>query len=583
MWIKKKKIKKMESPKKLYDICLENAVAVAIKPPNFHRKEFRLLPNIVLFDFYYLMFQEKRLCLLALEYGNLEVFSRLLNVTHNRVKLLKSFQTLIDHCSNMPEELLYGFTKYLENKETCDMSVIDLGLKVATFLNEGGWFNYSLRLLNDIEQLCLKHKQDANLLKKLLDCYYKRIYAEAIFCEFEEAKVTFKSAQNVIEELKKLNDLPNLAGIYANFSLLFFMRSEYDLALQWSKKAVELLQDDLPSKVVIDVLRQASKSCVVKRRFEMAGMLIRHAEHMASILYSKNEHPYYSDVLLDYGYYLVNFDSIKESVKIYTKSLQIRKNTFDKNNIHVALAHEDLGYALYVNEYNSGRFLSAFENVERSIRIMERILPKDHLLLASVKRVKALILEEMALDLRDRDPELQKEHLKQAEELHLAALKLTTKAFGDKNVQTAKHLGNLGRLYQTMKMYEDAEKMHLRAIAIKEELLGKNDCEVSLSVGHLASLYNYHMMRHLDAEQLYKRSIQIHVNLFGLSYSGLGYDYRGLVYCYTNLGEPYKAIEYKQKEQEWKRLRNEIKPYEPTGDILTIDELKQIFLNMSES
>jgi hypothetical protein len=29
---------------------------------------------------------------------------------------------------------------------------------------------------------------------------------------------------------------------------------------------------------------------------------------------------------------------------------------------------------------------------------MEKLLPEDHLMLASVKRVKALILEEMALD-----------------------------------------------------------------------------------------------------------------------------------------------------------------------------------------
>ena len=38
--------------------------------------------------------------------------------------------------------------------------------------------------------------------------------------------------------------------------------------------------------------------------------------------------------------------------------------------------------------------------------------------------------------------------LSEAEELNLFALKLATNGFGESNVQTAKHYGNLGRLYQ---------------------------------------------------------------------------------------------------------------------------------------
>ena len=38
------------------------------------------------------------------------------------------------------------------------------------------------------------------------------------------------------------------------------------------------------------------------------------------------------------------------------------------------------------------------EHAEKAIIIMEKLLPPEHLMLASVKRVKALILEEIALD-----------------------------------------------------------------------------------------------------------------------------------------------------------------------------------------
>lgn len=57
--------------------------------------------------------------------------------------------------------------------------------------------------------------------------------------------------------------------------------------------------------------------------------------------------------------------------------------------------------------------------------------------------------------------------LKEAEQLHLCALRLGRKHFGEMNVQTAKHYGNLGRLYQSMRMFDEAEKMHIKAIEIK--------------------------------------------------------------------------------------------------------------------
>jgi hypothetical protein len=49
-----------------------------------------------------------------------------------------------------------------------------------------------------------------------------------------------------------------------------------------------------------------------------------------------------------------------------------------------------------------------------------------------------------------QDPVSKKKLLKEAEELHLFALRMTLDNFGERNVQTAKHHGNLGRLYQTM-------------------------------------------------------------------------------------------------------------------------------------
>uniref|UniRef100_A0A6P7GD56 Amyloid protein-binding protein 2 n=1 Tax=Diabrotica virgifera virgifera TaxID=50390 RepID=A0A6P7GD56_DIAVI len=460
----------LKSPPRFYDICLEAAVADSVLTCNFYKKEFRALPNNVLFDFYYRMFIEKRLCLLAVELSDLEVFNRILSVKHQRMKFLKSFQSLIDHGTSSTEELIKAYVHYGQKADSNDLKVIETGLRIGGFFNDGGLFDCSIEILKIAEKFCMRREKDVTTLKLMLDCYHKKIYAEAIYCEFEKAAETFAAANKVIAELDEKNALPNLAGLYANFSFLFFGRSEYDEAYNWAIKALKLINDDLSPR----------------------------------------------------------------------------------------------------------------ENVERSIRIMERILPTDHLLLASVKRVKALILEEIALDERN-NIQLQTQYFTEAHILHKTALTLSFKAFGEKNVQTAKHYGNLGRLFQSMKLYDEAEKMHLRAIAIKEELLGVDDYEVGLSVGHLASLYNYHMKRHKDAEQLYLRSIDINLKVFGEAYSGLEYDYRGLINIYTKLLDTTNMIQYMYKMREWKTLREQILPVQIDSELKPINEVIDSFISMTEN
>ena len=104
-----------------------------------------------------------------------------------------------------------------------------------------------------------------------------------------------------------------------------------------------------------------------------------------------------------------------------------------------------------------------------------------------------------------------------AHELQKESLQIAINNFGENSLQTAKHYGNLGRLYQSMDRKDEAEKMHLKAISIKESLLGGQDSEVAVSLGHLASLYNYDMEEYGKAEILYHRCINICKDLFGAS------------------------------------------------------------------
>jgi len=85
---------------------------------------------------------------------------------------------------------------------------------------------------------------------------------------------------------------------------------------RWSIEALKQLRPSLPAGIIVDVLRQAAKSCVVKREFQKADLLIKEAVYLAREIFD-TDHPKYSDVLIDYGFFLLNFDSISNSVTIY--------------------------------------------------------------------------------------------------------------------------------------------------------------------------------------------------------------------------------------------------------------------------
>lgn len=166
-------------------------------------------------------------------------------------------------------------------------------------------------------------------------------------------------------------------------------------------------------------------------------------------------HQKYADALLDYGFFLLTVDSVSQSVNVYNDALKIKQYLFGQRNLHVAISHEDISYAYYVHEYSSGNFRQAREHVENAIDIMKDLVPPEHLMLASAKRVKALLLEEIAIDkMVSNEGNEHKLLLGEAENLHRSALKLSLQAFGEVNVQTAKHYGNLGRLYQSMSRFE---------------------------------------------------------------------------------------------------------------------------------
>lgn len=66
----------------------------------------------------------------------------------------------------------------------------------------------------------------------------------------------------------------------------------------------------------MEVIRACGKACVVKREFRRAGVLVRQAVAQARLAFG-NKHPRFAAALHDYGFYLLNIDTINQSVSVY--------------------------------------------------------------------------------------------------------------------------------------------------------------------------------------------------------------------------------------------------------------------------
>ncbi|XP_078046747.1 protein interacting with APP tail-1 isoform X2 [Augochlora pura] len=476
----------------------------------------------------------------------------MLAITNREVELLRCFE-LVGH--PLGKQLVLNYISWcnnaMNNPDSQD-KLIKLGLRFGGFLSDAGNIHESEEVLKKCLKLCLLNNSTPENWCRTLHCCNRLLHVQAAYCLFKNTTKTYMQAMNFMKQLKEAKFECNFASLYTEFSVLYYMKHIYDEAYSWSIEALKQLKSTLPARITIDVLRQAAKSCLLKREFQKAGLLIEQAVYLARQKFESN-HPVHTNVLRDYGFYLLKIDNLSHSVNIYQNVVSLRMAVFPKCNLHVALDSVDFAYATYAYEYNSRNFEEAIKYASQAIATITDCLG-NNLLLADAEKVCALIIEEIAIN---NTSDMNVGSLYLAEKYYLSALQLIRKALGEKNVLIANIYGNLGRLYQTMKRGKDAEKMLKKAIDIKEQLLGPDDHEVGLSLGHLASLYTYDMIRYDEAEKLYLRSIIINTNTFGKSYTGLEYDYRALLHIYTNRHEQENIMKYEVLLNEWKILRLE--------------------------
>ncbi|VDM47568.1 unnamed protein product [Toxocara canis] len=515
------------------------------------------------------MYKREKYCQLGYEWCNLDVFHRMLLLKSKRVEVHQIYQALVRTGTTISGTLI-AVAKQRVDWLLADPSwtvleleaLYDFTLEMGVFLLEACSYSWAGEALLYCHSLLLKFPMRTGWRQqKLFELNYWLLEYYTGNCMYAEAMKTCSLFDALVAHVEKSgagsdfedDKAVNLAQILIQSAVLWYQMGEYKQALRYAVRALRSIAcRPAPMRTKVDVLRVSAKILICLRQFDAAVQLIRHAVYLALRYFDEGRR--FTCVLFDYAFCLVNRDRIEHALDVYDIALRMREEQFGPLSVRTSQALEDVAYALYVHEYGTGNFQQASELANRAVEINKKLLSKDHMLIASSQRMKALIMEEQALDLND---EAQKNAmLAEALCLHKAALSHYQRRFGDENIHTAKNYGNIGRLYQSMGLFDLSEEMHKKAIAIKTRVLGEDDYETALSMGHLAALYTHDMDRQEEARDLYLKSVQIALKMFGESFTGLEYDYRGLLRVYGKLGDTEQADLYRMKLLDWEFARN---------------------------
>ena len=290
------------------------------------------------FDLVRELYSQRRIALLVQVLVNWDDgFCPVLCLGERRTELHAIFQRVIDTGYPLHRTLVDVITDRLSLIKKCAAGVGDLtvALNFASFLSDAGWYEDSAAVLRSIKagsdsvvvlagQTLPPAKRDG-VMRKVdevkEEVSLKLLHSSSAFCDLATADKLFGSLR--LDASRESRDGATQAAYFTEFSAYCYVRSKYDESYAFAMQAVSQLQDGkAPPKTMIDALRQASKACVVKRLFAKAELLIQAAVGLAREVFGTS-HPKYADCLVDYGFYLLNVDSIRKSLQAYRNALEV--------------------------------------------------------------------------------------------------------------------------------------------------------------------------------------------------------------------------------------------------------------------
>ena len=233
-------------------------------------------------------------------------------------------------------------------------------------------------------------------------------------------------------------------------------------------------------------------------------------------------------LLKDLGIILKNYYCLKESVEIFTQTMEIDKK------LHVDLLDSDIADD-YSNMGKVYAFLKQYKTAEmlfeRAIEINKKLHNNMHPDIARDVSNLGFLYRCQAINGK-------------AEKLFREAIEINKKFYGNDHPDIARDLSNIASVYRGEKRFSESEKLFREAIEINKKFYGNDHPDIARDVSGLAADYRQEK-RFSESEKLFREAIEINKKFYCSDHPDISRDV-------SSLGEVYKDQKrYKKAEKEF--------------------------------
>ncbi|CAG9536569.1 unnamed protein product [Cercopithifilaria johnstoni] len=525
---------KIKNPKSLETTVVDYVANIINSIP----AEAYTLPLPLLFEIHVGLYKKNKLLILHKEWSSIDRFQRVLNWKMRRMTVHELFNGLMNK-GYLIERVLFEDLKrrILDRTKSKDVELYECTLILGTFLLDHG----SLNLPGEIFRYCQK------MLGWLSDEHQLR--------------------------QRKLFEL--------NY---WYMLGQYKKSMDFCLKALKTAHDEgAHTTAQVELLCLTAKILVFKRRFNLALRTVRFA--LAIVLSHPELERLLWSVLCDYGDCLLNSDHVEMAVQVMAKMVHKHFGTDSLRDGQAMYEYARAAYRLLYDNYAGYRTdkekyvqlrFRCEKYANKALEICRAKLGKEHYQLLNAEELKALVSVKSSL----RNDTVQQELLNEAMGTHMRALNKYCN-FNSENANYARTSDYLGHIFRWSRRPEVSEEMFEKALATKKIVYGINDHETALTMASLAYLYVKDMNRPREALVLFKKCLEIQLNIFGEEYSGLGTIYDGMTLAYEIIDDFAEARICREKLYLWKakrRILEEAPSKNPFGESLFVEETFQNFV-----
>ncbi|EFO24999.2 hypothetical protein LOAG_03482 [Loa loa] len=572
---------KMKNPKSLENIVLDYVTSIMNDMP----AEAYTLSLPLLFEIHVGLYKKNKFLILYKEWSSIDQFQKILNWKMRRMTVHELFNGLMNK-GYLIERILFEDLKrrIVDRTRAKDVELYDCTLTLGTFLLDHG----SLTLPGEIFRYCQKILNwlsvDHQLRqRKLFELNYWLLKYYMNNCSFVEAVHISSFTDTLIDKLESNGDIAtlNFVQIQTQCASLWYVLGHYKKSMKFCLKALKAAYDKgTHIAAQVEVLCVTAKILVYKRRFNLALRAVRFA--LAIVLSHPELERLLCSVLCDYGDCLLNSDHVEMAVQVYTVMAKMVHKHFGTDSLRDGQAmyeYARAAYRLLFDNYagyrtNKEKYVQLRFRCEKyankALEICRAKLGRDHYQLLNAEELQALVSVNGAL----HNDTAQQQSLNEAMEIHIRALNKYL-SFKSENANCARTYDYLGYIYRWSQRPEVSEEMFEKALAIKNVIYGINDHETALTMASLAHLYLKDMNQPREALVLFKKCLEIELNIFGEEYSGLGTIYDGMMLAYEIIDDFAEARICREQLLLWKakmRLLEESPSENPFGESLCIEE-----------